>query len=535
MLGATVDTFNGEILRWLNEVRERGFVWGPPPEERDATGASRAGGVRTATSLPSTTSLVNFWNFTEFSRMDVMTNEWVQSFTLFKEIMKYIPSHLICITKDAALWSESQSWGELARQAVSLMISAGLNVVDVGDFYASISAHRKYSCRYHFMSNPTTMNAWTKYLQRIQEFMYYTMVPAYWKTYFKTNLWLPSIKKPIAMAHRTDFGLDVLSRAYDQYVTSLEFAEAAEPSGAGGSSTMPEEAVGESLPSAEDVPMREEPDDEDPWMSLTVAPEEAAAPVPGDFVAEPKQKKMLTSKIGSWTPTSKLSPQEHNLFMVTPRPTKPPAEVAELERRTKILLGTADGGSPPVATGDADATSSGIGESLPIVPEGPESSEEETVFPYVAGIRDLRKTLGSEISEEDFVEQIDTPLVMLPENVTSVEVPTEGHIVSEYHVGDDGDVTHTDFTVYDERVYIADESSLDAKELRYIQSLADDADAPDGEFAEEYEDSEFGGDDFEDALEELYILYLIVTGNYNGYLWHNVHPVRVSCRLVVFS
>ena len=75
--------------------------------------------------------------------MEVMTNEWIQSFTLFKEILRYIPSHLICITKDAALWSESQSWGRLARQAVSLMISAGLNVVDVGDFYASISAHKK--------------------------------------------------------------------------------------------------------------------------------------------------------------------------------------------------------------------------------------------------------------------------------------------------------------------------------------------------------------------------------------------------------
>ena len=110
-----------------------------------------------------------------------MTERWLQSFALFKEILKYIPSHLICITKDAALWSESPSWGRLAKQAVDLMIASGINVIDVGDFYASISEFRKYSCRYHFVSNNATMWAWTHFLQRIQAFMQYAMVPAYWK------------------------------------------------------------------------------------------------------------------------------------------------------------------------------------------------------------------------------------------------------------------------------------------------------------------------------------------------------------------
>ena len=58
--------------------------------------------------------------------------------------------------------------------------------------------------------------------------------------------------------------------------------------------------------------------------------------------------------------------------------------------------------------------------------------------------------------------------------------------------------------ILDERVVVADETSMDAKELRYIQNLAEDEEAPDGEFADELEDSDYGGDDFEDALEELF-------------------------------
>ena len=111
-----------------------------------------------------------------------------------------------------------------------------------------MNSHRKYSCRYHFLSNDETQWKWTYFLQAIQGYMKNVRVPAHLKQYFKMTHFLPSMKKPIAHAQDADVGSDLLSRACEQVVTSLEFAETVEGDGIGESLPEADAGTGESLP-----------------------------------------------------------------------------------------------------------------------------------------------------------------------------------------------------------------------------------------------------------------------------------------------